>query len=364
MIPKEKNGYSYNESTLQQFRESLGGFKLEGMNLSRVDAKFALLSENIREVLPDIDSETENEVSGLLHKLETFYLYLYEQMQNVQIKPLDIANNKVVIPDGILSHRTLATLDQISKIGEGGVLASEWFGQLESECEGRYCSFFTKKPNKNEVLEALKTTTVSGWNIRDKNLEFNPRVCEIILFFDTSNQLIQDFLKCDFFEFADLLRKKDKNFEEVRKTFPKDFQWLVDVYKNIIYPLSPAGRDMRSLSFATFYDWIAIPGGLPPQIINGVCINSEIVKNAEKDEKAKELLSQITKSFPHAVVFDENYNVIMQPQEQSITEKFPQEKNDLPTSSLSTAVMLSEQYASNQDINNNPKLKKEPEMID
>lgn len=56
---------------------------------------------------------------------------------------------------------------------------------------------------------------------------------------------------------------------------------------------------MRRNPKVYFMSWMAIPGGIPPQLIVGVQINQE-------DLKIIGDLSKLQSLFPNAVIFDEN----------------------------------------------------------
>ena len=50
--------------------------------------------------------------------------------------------------------------------------------------------------------------------------------------------------------------------------------------------------------------WLAIPFGIPPQLINGICINSQ------EEPEFIEHLDEISEMFPNATIFNEKREVI------------------------------------------------------
>ena len=58
-------------------------------------------------------------------------------------------NGNVVIPLNALNHRCSNSIESLKNISKYGLLASEWFGELESEREGCFCTFLSRMKGEN-----------------------------------------------------------------------------------------------------------------------------------------------------------------------------------------------------------------------
>ena len=119
----------------------LTGATITGANMQTINnAHFNLLSDAKHNV------EYYPQEIELLKRFESKMADLYERAENgslkeVTISPLEIQNNQVVLRDGQICHRCTASVETLFNISVAGVLASEWFGQPESESEGFLCAF-------------------------------------------------------------------------------------------------------------------------------------------------------------------------------------------------------------------------------
>jgi len=122
-----------------------------------------------------------------------------------------------------------------------------------------------------------------------------PTINNIIFYLDTKNEIMQVLIKNDYFEFARNL-ERPQNLECYNTT-------IFNLLKEVIYPLSPAGKTMHKGIQSHFHDWIAVPGGIPASLINGIAINSRNINNFN--------LEKLQSLFPKAVIFDENNKVLL-----------------------------------------------------
>lgn len=101
-------------------------------------------------------------------------------------------NGIVDIPKNALNHRCSNSMDSIREISRYGLLASEWFGELESEREWCFCTFISRMKGNNYPYHGdLAEDDKSRLNIGEN----------IILFFDEENPIMEYLLHLDYFEF-------------------------------------------------------------------------------------------------------------------------------------------------------------------
>lgn len=263
------------------------GVNIYGANLGDIkNAKFNMLSDTKHEV------EYLPEELEILLRFEEKVIELYERAANgspeeTAITHMEIQEGKVVLKEGQICHGCNATLETLTNISIGGVLACEWFGKRESEFEGFLCAFVSKRIKfKNPSLAAKSNRTIG------------PNEC--ILYFDENNPLMQYLLSIDFFEYENIKRN---NPELLESLYPHG---IIELYDKIIEPISPAGKKMHGPTEKFSSGWIAIPGGIPPQLINGICISS-------KNQELISHIEEISQMYPNATIFDENQNVLSLP---------------------------------------------------
>ena len=218
----------------------------------------------------------KEKVKRLLTFLENLYLSSNKKSIDEEITPFPVENGKVQIPDESVTHAT--SLSQMAGISKGGLLASEWFGELESENEGRFCCFLSK------------VSQISG-GARSRRGIAN-------LYFDTNSPISRLLFSMDFFAYE---KVKANNPDYVEKMFLPE---VIDLFETIIEPLSPGGINMYK--FSRTNSWVAIPGGIPSQLVKGIMLSS-------KEEKLDELVENCSLFFPKAVIFDETYTVLGMP---------------------------------------------------
>lgn len=292
----------------EKIPELLKGIPIIGRNIDDLaSVDFKSLTEHFTRL-----SEKQRES---LEFLERFYRNKFEELNSNldKISAMEIKNGKVVIEPGTPFHLCVPRLHVLENISNGGVLASEWFGALESEGEGRFCSFLNTTVDESIVDE---NDNFLIKNIRRSLGKDGLDTC--VLYFDQNNEVMQELLNMDFFEYAKL-RQEDPS--AIEKKYSKE---VIDLYENLIYPLSIGGKDHHKKGtekYDTYY-WRAIPGGVPPQLINGICLNTkptdgkvnpEVLKKMGYSFELLENLDKLSELFPNATIFDEEKNVLVYP---------------------------------------------------
>ena len=255
---------------------------IEGANLESTSVEFNNISNY---------NWTDNpKINEIIKKLEILYLNIEKNSQEQAINLMPINDDGyVILQKHAINHRCSNSLDSLRNISNYGILASEWFGQLESEREGCFCTFISRMKGENYPY--------SGDLAEDDRSRLNIGR-NVILFFDENNPVMKYLLHLDYFE-----------FEHQKQTNP-NYKLLytsdeLEILEELIEPLSPAGRDMRKeYDFKTNY-WSAIPGGIPSRFVNGICIKNNNYSEEELDE--------ISFLFPNAVIFNSTKKVLRNP---------------------------------------------------
>lgn len=254
--------------------------KIEGANLETVEGTYNDLSSyNWFD-----DKYTKN----LIQKVSNMYYENCTQAENIEISPLEIdENNEVIIKRGMINHRCSSNMESLRSLANYGILASEWFGYLESEAEGRFCAFVSRmKGDEYPIKGSLAEDDYSRLNIGN----------DVILFFDSNNELMNRLLHLDYFEFENI---KNKYPEKINEIYTPD---EIEILEGLIESLSPCGKNMRASYDTKTNYWSAIPGGIPSPLVNGVCV--------KKMKYTEEELDEINNLFPNAVIFDNNKKVV------------------------------------------------------
>lgn len=264
------------------YRELVDECKKEGISFLSADfrkRKKALEAEVYRR-----QSNGELNLTGehrqLLEYLEDLYFKFFEA--DITVEQMQIEEGRVIVPKNQVYHEcNLSTLSQFESYADIGIVATEWFGEFESESEGRYCTF----------VKDDSTGT---------NYEGNYSLPTAVRFYiDSNNPLWKQLDKLDFFEYEHI---KKTSPEKIPELYP---QKIIDLYEQIISPLSGGGKSMHDSPETHTYTWRAIPGGIPPQLIVGVQIGS-------KNEQLIKQVKEIQKLFPNAVIFNEQRKVLSQ----------------------------------------------------
>ncbi len=256
---------------------------IKGANLGNAEGEFKDLSKH--------DLVDGDYLKDKVNVLERLYYNLYEKAKDSDVESMSIdEDNQVVIKPYMVNHRCSSDMNSLRLISQYGVLASEWFGLLESEREGCFCTFVSRmKDDGYQYKGDFAEDNYSRLNIGRG----------VLLFFDETNPIMQYLLHLDYFE-----------FEHIKKTSPQILNQIytkeeIDLLENLIEPLSPGGRNMRSKHTSKCNYWSAIPGGIPPFLINGICIK----RNKYSDEE----LDELSRLYPNAVIFNSRKEVIRYP---------------------------------------------------
>jgi len=267
-----KSFRDFYETTAKKYREGVS----REINLDAAK----MLQDRADKISKLIQNEKmyKEKAKRLLTFLENLYLSSNKKSIDEEITPFSVENGKVKIPDGSVAHAT--SLSQLAGISKGGLLASEWFGELEFACEGRFCCFLSKvsQTNVSAILER--------------------RIAK--LYFDTNSPIAKLLFSMDFFAYE---KVKADNPDYVEKMFLPE---VIELFETIIEPLSPSGTNMYKSSRTA--SWIAIPGGIPSQLVKGIMLSSK------EGRKLDELVENCCLLFPKAVVFDETYTVLRMPE--------------------------------------------------
>lgn len=252
---------------------------LRGANLGEVDVMYKKLSEW---------DYYEDQRKDLIKKIENLYFYFSDECNKIKVHSFPQKEGKVKIKEGMIFHRCSREIESLSNIAKYGIIASEWFGQEESEGEGAFCAFLNRIHDRNITKgEALNNRTLKTQE------EF------INLFFDDDNIIMKNILSWDYFKY-----KKIKNTEPEKLDFLYSKEKR-EIFDKVIEPDSPGSNCIASLSESNilpYSDWSAIPGGIPAKLVNGICI-----KNMKYNKK---YIEELSKLFPNATIFNSELDVI------------------------------------------------------
>lgn len=250
---------------------------ISGANLEGMEGSFKKLTDYVPEDVP---------FYGYLEYIQNLYYECLEKSKDISLNRFPIDGNKVVIEPLTCNHRCHADIETLRSISEYGVLATEWFGIAESEHEGLFCTFIDRI--KPESYPSYKTENLHRTSDSTQ---------EVVLFFD-ENEVMKKLLHYDLFEYE---RVKLHEPEKLKDKYTEEEIWLLD----FLYQVSPAGFDFHDSSDRPYYYWSAIPGGIPSNLINGICI--------KLDEYSDEYLDEVNNLFPNATLFDCSLNVLRMP---------------------------------------------------
>ena len=253
------------------------------------NASFGLLSEKMANNI-----KSEKQLNAIIN-FENFFEKILETAEKQEVSPMKIKGNKVVLYPGQIDHTCRSYPSMLIGIAKCGVFASEWFGEMESEGEGTMCAFASKSlpATGNEKIDAIRQVKPVG-----------KTVCRI--YFDEKNPLVQQLISYDFFEYQKYKKMYDAG-SITKIEFDSKFPNVIrELYETYVEPNSPTSKNFHDKENNETYSWIAIPGGLPAQLINGLCINNE-------NKKIMENLNKLQAMFPNATIFDQDNNVLRLP---------------------------------------------------
>lgn len=269
-----------------------GGNKMviRGLNLGEKKVEYKPLSER---------KFFKSNRQAVVKKLEQLYLNILEESKETEIQQFPQKDGKAEILAGMVNHRCFSSLDSLRALSQYGILASEWFGQIESEREAVFCSFVDRihsEEENNSRAEALNR----------QRLKSKYDHC-VVLFLDSSNPIMEKLLHLDFFEYEKI---KQLNPERIREMYTSE---EIEIFEQIIEPFSPGGKNFHTKNILPQCDWSAIPGGIPAALVNGICTKTKVY--------SKEEIEKITKLFPNATIFNGELEIIYTPiKEKSIQD--------------------------------------------
>lgn len=271
--------------------------KIKGANLGEKEVEYKLLSEY---------SFFSDERQLVVKKLEKLYLKLQEESEKIDIKPFPQKNGKAEILQGMINHSCSSSLAVLSTVSQYGILASEWFGQIESEREGVFCCF-VDRIHLEDNSDEKRNNSARILNLRRLKSASN----NIVLFFDASNPIMEQLLHLDYFEYE---KVKQQRPEKITEIYSKE---EIQLFEQIIEPFSPCGRNHHTKDALPYCDWSAIPGGIPSVLVNGVC-----TKNRSYD---KEYIEEVAKLFPNATIFNGELEILYTPKRKKDTNELGKE---------------------------------------
>lgn len=272
--------------------------KIRGANLGEQDVDFRALSK-----WPYFKSDESKNL--LLKKIEQLYLNAYKKSKESNIKPMQYKDGKVEIKPGMINHMCSSQIDSLSSISRKGILASEWFGKIESEYEGVFCSFVDRIHDES---------TTQGKMENRKTMEGKSDNSCVTLFFDEENPVMKSLLHLDYFEYENV---KNTQPEMLDKKYNENER---EIFDSIIEPYSEAGANFHTRGRIPECDWSAIPGGIPPFLVNGICVC--------KLECTNEYIEELSSLFPNATIFDHERNIIKMPLKSKEKEGVALENNE------------------------------------
>lgn len=240
---------------------------------------------------------------AVVKKLEQLYLNLFEESKETDIQPFPQKDGKVEILAGMVNHRCSSSLDSLRALSQYGILASEWFGQIESEREGVFCSFVDRIHSEEE--RSSRAEALNRQRLKSRNDHF------IVLFLDSANPIMEKLLHLDFFEYE---RIKQLNPEQISEIYTSE---EIEIFEQIIEPFSPGGKNFHTQNMLPYCDWSAIPGGIPSALVNGICTKTKIY--------SKEEIEEITKLFPNATIFNGELEIIYTPKKEKSVQDLGRE---------------------------------------
>ena len=282
---------------------------LRGGNSAETEVEYRLLSE-----YPFFSNKRRQ---ADVKKLEQLYLKFREESKKTNIKPFPQKDGKVEILPGMINHKCSNSLESLQGISQYGILASEWFGKIESEKEGIFCAFVDRIHQENVPDNPRKQQQAKTNNSRNLKPETpDPRV---LLFFDNTNPILEQLLHLDYFEYEKVKQLTPEKITEIYS------QEEIELFDQIIEPFSPASKNFHINWAVPFCDWSAIPGGIPSELVNGICTRGE--------NYDKEYIETVANLFPNATIFNGDLEILHTPKRkdnyQELINEILQEENTM-----------------------------------
>jgi len=275
--------------------------------------------------------------------------------KNVKVAPLTESSEGMIVQKGMAYHAVTSRdsiqnlKERITSIADNGILACEWFGlaYIENEVPFRasFHNVYKTMPVKNLKSWAVGNTFISPLdhsdllffvdyenealkpltNIDPSNVKLNlnnklenikeGEIIGILNKLGSRGMIYTDKLKKQIYESKKdhaLRLNKNAASDKPKKIYLDSLDKIIEEYgstENFIRIGSKTDYDKLD-KYVKF-----IPGGIPPQFINGVMVPEQLEVNTEKTEYV-EIVELIKKSFPNAVVFNNTGEEIkIEPQE-------------------------------------------------
>lgn len=260
--------------------------KIYGVNLGNKEAEYKPLSDRF--------GKKSDKVKRIVLNIEKMYESAKNKTNEIPVKPMKIKDGLVDIRGGLLHHRCTSQIEGLEGIAQRGVLASEWFGFVESEREAILCAFLSRW-NTEEQERKFK---IVGSNSNKQKLGGIDRN-SVILFFDESHPAMKSLVHMDYFE-----------YEKVKAIDSEKLSEYTPEQKEVLDFIEANSRDSAKKFHLDETDskinWLAIPGGIPSKLINGVCVRG-MKCNDDYIKKLHEL-------FPNATIFNGSIQVLYNPE--------------------------------------------------
>lgn len=273
--------------------------KFSGQNAPEAEVYFGKITdffkgpftEFLKRTNPDNPDEEIKQVTDALEYIEKITDQHLTEAEQCQVSPLTVVDGKVDIQPGCIIHRRNADMETIKTISQSAFLASEWFGIPESQDEGLFCTFLTRLIDQNDP-------SIHRFRKQYHQDVYLAKPQQITFYFDQNNPLMQKLTRLDYFEYA---RRVLEAPEEIQDVYSAE---EINMFEKLIYPVSPCGREFHRKEQVLYYaDWIAVPGAVPCELVNGISIHTD-------NKTLMDNIEEISKMYPNATIFDQEGKVL------------------------------------------------------
>ena len=122
---------------------------------------------------------------------------------------------------------------------------------------------------------------------------------------------MEQLLHLDYFEYEKIKQQEPEKLTEIYS------EEEIKLFDSIIEPFSPCSKNYHIKDMLPYCDWSAIPGGIPSQLVNGICI-----KNKQYD---KEYIDEVSKLFSNATIFNGELEIVHTPKIEKSTQELGKE---------------------------------------